>query len=310
MNIGLMLLMLSLCSCSHQSDKGYMNNCDSKFAGSEVSNRALLSTRYPNLKSLEAIMSIEYLNGSEGFLSPAVRVSHCSKGKEVVSILESGVDEGDFRAAQEGGIIEKVTLAINSPYAIQNRSALTAVYYLARRRPDLFKEGDVAFYDIAVQTLRNINSQELPHIPAKDTGEKGFINTFNHITAQAFVTSFHSEDLADFIADSHERHAMPELLTGAFSKEQLIDPDKNPMDNYVDIVNNEWGQEIGIELGLKYSITDQTIWTPELLSDYLNDLQNHYSWAFGIGFDPFKPSDKVIQKFSTKINLVLGNKSV
>ena len=302
--------MICASSCAPNSDQGFVSKCKSEVGKSSKGKRALLSTRYPNLASLEAILQIDYLDNSENYNLPAVRLSHCSKGLEVVSILESGVDEGDFRAAQDSGLVEKANLALNSSYAVQNRAALRAVYYLARRRPDLFKEGDVAFYDIALQTMRNINPQDLVHIPSKDTGEKGFINTFNHITAQAFVTSIHSEDLADFIADSHERHAMPALLTGAFSEEQLIDPDKNPMDNYVDIVNNEWGQEIGKELRLKYSIDRSTYWTPDLLASYLNDIQNHYSWAFGIGFDPFLSSDMMIQKFSTKINLVLGNNSI
>jgi len=98
---------------------------------------------------------------------------------------------------------------------------------------------------------------------------------------------------------------MSELLSGNFSPDQLVDKDKNPMDNYVDIINNEWGQEIGKELKLKYGIHEKTIWTNTLLSEYMNDLQSHYSWSFKIGFRPFEESDDVINRFVKKLNHLL-----
>ena len=77
------------------------------------------------------------------------------------------------------------------------------------------------------------------------------------------------------------------------------------MDNYVDLINNEWGQELGKQLKEKYNIDRETNWTPELLANYLNDLQSYYSWAFQIGFEPFRPEDDVVRRFSDKINIVM-----
>ncbi len=52
--------------------------------------------------------------------------------------------------------------------------------------------------------------------------------------------------MADYIADLHERHHLPELTTlGKFTSAQLNDFNNSPLDNYVDMINNEWGQELG-----------------------------------------------------------------
>jgi len=119
------------------------------------------------------------------------------------------------------------------------------------------------------------------------------------------MTSIFSERIADFISDVHERYYTPELITGAFTEDQLLDLEVGPLDNYLDIINNEWGQELGKELRIKYHITRNTHWTPEILANYLNDIQSYHSWAFQIGFNPFRASDDLVIRFSHKINRVL-----
>ena len=124
-----------------------------------------------------------------------------------------------------------------------------------------------------------ISDEDYLNLSCEELSEKGYLNTFNHITAQAFMTSIFSERLADFIADVHELYNMPELITGDFTEQQLADFENGPVDNYVDMINNEWGQELGKVLGKKYGIDRHTIWTPQLLRDYLNDIQLYHSWA-------------------------------
>ena len=182
---------------------------------------------------------------------------------------------------------------------------LMRVYLLARRRGDIFGEGDMAFYDISQKIMANINDKDLSNMSPDDLGEKGYFNTFNHITAQSFMTSIFSEQLADFIADVHELKRLPELVTGKFTEEQILDLNEGPVDNYVDLINNEWGQELGKVLREKYGISDQTLCTPELLANYLNDIQSYYSWVFKFSFKPFRPSDVVVVKFSRKLNSVM-----
>ena len=166
-------------------------------------------------------------------------------------------------------------------------------------------QGDVAFYDLAETMVRNIRPEDTLIMSRKDLSEKGYLNTFNHITAQAFMTAMYSERLADFVADVHELHNMPELISGTFSKDQLADFENGPVDNYIDMINNEWGQELGKALKEKYSINEETTWTPELLADYLNDIKSYCSWAFQISFIPFKATDELVIKFAWKINTVL-----
>lgn len=268
---------------------------------------ALLGTRFASFEELKSVIEIEYVTtDSAAPENRMVRVRHCSGGREVVSILETGVSQGDFLKARYGHAVwDRVSLLFRCPYAISNRKDLERMFLLSRWGPQWFGEGDPAFFDLAKSTVDNINTPELAFRNPRDTTEKGYLNSFNHITAQAFITSCISEEMADFIADSHERYRHPELITGKFTEAQIADLDEGPVDNYVDIINNEWGQELGKQLKQKYGINAETHWTPELLANYLNDLQGYYSWAFQIGFEPFRPEDEEVLKFSYKINKVM-----
>lgn len=271
---------------------------------------ALVATRFKSLADFKKVVTVEYGNDQVSADSPLhgptlVRLRHCSNGREVKSVLEEGVSQKDISKAQKAGVIDQLGLTFRSPYAVINRRDLTRVFYLARRNAILFGEGDMAFYDLAERMVWNIYPVETAFRYARDSSEKGYLNSFNHVTAQAFVTSFFSEELADFIADLHERYNMPELITGKFTAEQLAEPDDNPVDNYVDMVNNEWGQELGKELRARYHISRTTTWTPELMANYLNDIQRYFSWAFQIGFKPFHPEDEVCVTFSRKVNYVV-----
>lgn len=290
------------------ADQGFWP-CNPAIAENDSTVRGLLLlTHFSSFENFTSAVDLRYYHGDPAdtlHLPTEVRLTHCSDGREVTSILQSGISEGDFVKARDGNLWDKFRVVVLSPYSISSRADLLKVYVLARRRQDLFSEGDWAFYDLAERMVANISAYDRPNIDAKHFSEKGFINTFNHFTAQAFMTSLFSEEIADFIADVHERQTMPELITGNFTEEQINDMDFGAVDNYVDMINNEWGQELGKTLKDKYQITPDTHWTPELLSDYLNDIQEYYSWAFQIAFRPFRPSDKKVIRFAYKMNKVL-----
>lgn len=272
--------------------------------------KALLSTRFASLDELKSLMSIEYFSNStqadtSGYGNSRVLLTYVSNGQELISELKSGISQGDILEVQEADYWDQTSFVFKSPYSVRYRIDLAKIYMLARRRHHIFGEGDVAFFDLAEASVKNINTENLAYQNTKDSSEKGYINTFNHVTAQAMVTSLFSEELADFMADVHERHHMPELTTGRFTEEQYKDSLNYPLDNYVDIINNEIGQEIGIQLRKKYNIGLGTHWTPELLASYLNDIQSYYIWALEIGIKPFKPTDDLVIRFSKKINAVL-----
>ena len=96
-------------------------------------------------------------------------------------------------------------------------------------------------------------------------------------------------------------------MTGDFSKEQMDDLIKGPLDNHVDMINNEWGQELGKKLKKKYNVGSSTKWTPQLLSDYLNDIQNYLGETFDVKFQDFTPDNKTVQKFTEKLNNINGS---
>jgi hypothetical protein len=270
---------------------------------SAVKGKALLATQYNSLEALKTVVAIQYKKG----IQKSVHISHKSEAAEVTSVLKSGINERDITKARDGNVWDKIQLSLRSPYFVANRNDLLRIFILSRRRHKVFGGGDVAFFDLAETMVWHIDESDLVHIPEKDLGEKGYLNTFNHVNAQAFMTSIFTEKFADFIADTHERTNMEELLTGEFSDEQLTDVNNNPVDNYVDIINNEWGQELGKLLSQKYNIDRNTYWTPDLLANYLNDLQSYYSWVFQIGFEPYTTSDEVVVKFSKKLNLVMND---
>jgi len=223
----------------------------------------------------------------------------------VISILSTGISEADLLKARDGGFFTRAKLGLLHLYTAINRNDIQRIELLARVRPFHFGENDVAFYDLAARMVQNISKEDATHMSERDLSDKGYLNTFNHITIQAFLTTLFSEQLADYIADVHERYYTPELITGDFTQEQILDVEFGAVDNYIDIVNNEWGQELGKRLDEKYKINRSTDWTPELLSSYLNDIQIYYSWAFNIRFNPFTPSDEIIILFCNKINVVL-----
>ncbi|MEO6758271.1 MAG: hypothetical protein ABIO24_02375 [Saprospiraceae bacterium] len=315
----LILLVFAFTGCYPAGDTGRQNspcantslNADSTANKYHSGRGALLATRFASLEELKSVIQLEYHPGTSpaDSLAPEngyVSLRHCSSGREVTGILATGISEGDIvKAKREGAFGERFKLLYGSPAAVANRKDLEKIFNLSRLRFEWFGEGDVAFFEIAESLVAHINTPDLAYLNPRDSSEKGYINSFNHLTAQTFVTSCFSEELADFIGDAHERYRHPELITGKFTEAQIKDLDEGPVDNYVDLINNEWGQELGKQLKAKYGINQETNWTPELLANYLNDIASYYSWAFQIGFAPYRPADEVVRRFSVKINAIM-----
>ena len=316
------LLCLILNSCMDNGsvvESDIIINCDTSSLGNDMPELhheirgALLASRINSLEEFKAIVSVEYEN-EEGIQLKGrpnnylVRLYQRVEGKPILSELRRDISQKDIIKARDGNIFDKISLLFKSPYAVAQRKNLKDIYMLARWRHDIFGYRDVAFYNFAQLAQNKITDEVKAYVNPKDSSEKGYINTFNHVTAQAIITSCYSEEIADFIADLHERKNMPELITGVFTKDQLEHEFDNPVDNYVDMINNEWGQELGKMLASKYAISYSTHWTPQLLSNYLNDLQSFYSWSFGIEMRPFRPNEIEVIRFAGKINAVLGNK--
>ncbi|HEY3385084.1 MAG TPA: hypothetical protein VGK46_01165 [Saprospiraceae bacterium] len=300
-----LLVIIEWTACK-QADDHFLSGSKNTLSTKEGKG-AMLLTRFTSLEEFKNEVQILYVEDmykskANQTRKPQVRLIHFSGGREVNSVLKSGISQVDFMNARRGTTWDKMILGIKCPFAVLNRKALVCVENLGRRRPWDFGKGDVAFYDLAEMMVQNIKDEDLIDMSCEDLSEKGYLNTFNHITAQAFMTSMYAESLADFVADVHELYNMPELTTGKFTQGQLEDFVNGPVDNYLDMINNEWGQELGKELRNKYQIHSKTTWTPQLLVSYLNDIQSYHSWAFQIGFNPFKVTDDKVIQFANKIN--------
>lgn len=309
------LVALNACSRKHPVDSDEAKRINNAVKAQTLKAgefpRALLASRFKTLESFKSTVNISYRNTTgDTSQMEVVTLSYMDGKQEITSILAAGLSQDDIAAARDGGLSDQIALVIRSPFAIRNRALFKKVYTLSRWKHDIFGWKDVAFYDLAERMTHNINTGQLAFLHPRDSSDKGYLNTFNHVTAQTFITSIFSEELADFIADVHELHNMPELPSGNFTEDQLRNPNNNPVDNYVDMLNNEIGQEIGKKLKSKYQIDENTKWTAKLLTNYLNDIQSYYSWAFGIGFIPFRTEDEIVQKFSRKISLVLNDPSM
>lgn len=266
--------------------------------------RVLLATKYASLEDFQNTVKIEYQDVTTDSFSGTVLLSYLDNGELITSKLTDGVTEGDITRAMKGSIWDKISLTLNAPYAVWNRIELSEIVLLARHYPTRFGEGDVAFYDIAEASMRNIVLKNGVFDNHRDSLEKGYINTFNHTTAQALITVLYNEKIADYIATLHERHSMPNLVSGLFSETQLKDTFDFPVDNYVDIINNELGQELGKFLVNKHKITKKTKWDVEFTTALLNDIQKYYASAFNIELKPFTSQNNLVVRFSSKINQI------
>lgn len=316
------LWLLVVSSGCNQPDKSVRVLSNDLYAGSDnltnsaydekAGKGALLLTRFKSLEEFKEVITIQYAtdfsdSSRNEFGKPEVKLEYSSGGVVITSVLKAGISQADFLKVRNGSLWGKILLGLKCPYALMHKRELTGIEHLSRRRPPLFGKGDVAFYDLAETMVNQISDEDLLNMSCEDISEKGYLNTFNHITAQAFMTSIFSEQLADFIADVHELYNMPALINGDFTEEQLADFENGPVDNYLDMINNEWGQELGKVLSKKYGIDRHTLWTPQLLRDYLNDIQLYHSGAFQIGFKPFRTNDGVVIQFAAKINTVLAS---
>lgn len=262
--------------------------------------KALLASRIASLSELNRIIDIEYS------INPTcVYLRYQSSEDQVVSVLEDGIAQNELSEAVNGGLASRWNVLTCSPLSIRERDNFRKIKKLARRDNLPFGGPDVAFYDLALASVSKIKLKDQAYKTARDSSEKGYINTFNHVTAQTFLTILFSEETADLVADIHERYNMPELITGKFSEEQLKDTINYPVDNYVDLINNEIGQSLGLRLKKHYEITPDTHWDYSLTTSILNDILSYYHYAFGVDFIPFSKNEKLIIRLTDKLNEVM-----
>lgn len=289
--------------------KAYESNL---YVQEHVGIRALLTTRFADFEQFKQRVNIRYdraclwtLDGPKQ--REMVHLEYREGDELIQRTLTSGIGQGALLKLLDSDPWKKMHFLLENPLAVRERKVLEKFHMLSRRRADVYGSKDVAFYDLAETMVRHINTPQVAFQTFRDSLEKGYISTFNHLAAQAIITAFFSEELADLIGDLHERHTMPELTTGQFTEKQLTDTITGPMDNYVDVLNNEIGQRLGLKLKQRYQLHELTHCTPELLATLLNEIQAYCMWALEIGMDPFEARDAVVIKFARKMNVHLAS---
>lgn len=273
-----------------------------------TTHRALLASRIHSLEELKGMVKIDFFpkDTVDKTATKYVCLTYSSMGKEISAVLREGIDQGELVKAKDGSLLDKLSILFKDPFAIKIRDNLKRINILARRFRIQYGDEDLAFYDLGLASLKNIRKTEHSYTTALDSSENGYINTFNHVTAQALISSIFGIETAEFVAVVHERENMPELMDkSVISNLNNSDMINQAVDNYVDLLNNKMGQLLGGALSNKYNINRRTVWNEKLLSSYLNDVQEFYRYSFNISMKPFKEDDEIVIRFSRKLKAVL-----
>ena len=133
----------------------------------------------------------------------------------------------------------------------------------------------------------------------KNKGNGTLENTYLHVSGQALITMFFGQSFANFAGHLHER-SQGSLITGQFSSQQDI---TQAIDNYADLINNKWGQELGKTISSKFNISKSTVWDNNLSANVLNAMQTFYNEKMGKNFSSdFKPNEKFVNDFTSFMN--------
>ncbi len=258
---------------------------------------ALVSSDYSTLEALKKSINIKYDKDDV-----SVTVSHTFNNASVTKILGQGIRERDLRQLQSGSFSEKVSAVFNNPSIIYHERVLKGSLILAYKKSNIT---DIGNYHVAQIMANNLaGSASLSH----QNSEKGLVNTFNHILGQAVLTIFYGASSADYVGDAHER-GQPSLMTGAITEAETM----QAIDNYVDLINNQWGQTLGNELRQKYgNIVDvgglvfdgkfnENLVNTNLanVAGFLNDVQNYVGNTFGYTGKAFSSTDEIVKQYTT-----------
>ena len=151
-------------------------------------------------------------------------------------------------------------------------------------------DSKLAFVDMGTEMIKKVED--------KLRDKEGLNNTMLHVNGQALITALFGVGVANEAGLMHER-GQATLRNGAFRTEEAT---KAAIDNYSDLINNEWGQRWGEQLMTELGINAGTNWTNNTTAQFLNGLQERYTHTLCIKFKEFKSGDKFVKKYTKFIN--------
>jgi RHS repeat-associated protein len=241
----------------------------------------LVASNYKTLTDLKsAIKMVHYKHNQK----QTVMMTNSFLGMHVIDVLVSGeTSQEDLKKARDGGFWAKTGAVAKDPSAAFYKNDLEKIEKMSYRKKN---DQKLAFQDIALL------------LASKTINPPGGIdNTYLHVAGQAFITALFGEGAANYSGHLHEA-AHESLFTGV-SKD--IKDEQSMIDNYADLINNQWGQAFGKQIMGELDVSGD--WTNENTADFLNKLQDKLSETMGTKFSgKHSAEDEVVKGFTKLIN--------
>ena len=93
---------------------------------------------------------------------------------------------------------------------------------------------------------------------------KRYRNQYTHIFGQSVIAAMYGEDFAKFSGDIHERRKNSKKEVNIFKAKFANYMEK---DAYVDLINNEYGRQLGIQIAKELGIEKEKAWTNQQTAD-------------------------------------------
>ena len=213
---------------------------------------------------------------------------------ELNELSESTVTQAELKAAKAGGFLDKAALGLSHPELIWYRSDLEAIEKLSFVKKNT-----------SGSAIGHVSDAMLTHVkPATKSkaATEGRPNMLLHVFGQAVITTLFGRGAADLAGDIHERD-MASLISGTITPAE----EKGAIDNYADMINNVYGQQLGAQLASSLGVGGGTTWDPALTTQYVNAAQAWIAGEMGWKMSDFKDTDPVIVKFTALLNEVTGH---
>jgi RHS repeat-associated protein len=250
---------------------------------------ALVAKDYGTLESLKKSINIVYRG--EDVEDASVSVTHTYLERSASNTLNNGIGDEELKRAANGDFDLQFETAKKYPMLILYKGSLQKKQSLSYRNKN---NSGTALYYVASAMVNNIKGS----LKENHQGDRGLVNTFNHLGGQAIITMLYSRYSADFAGDIHERD-QPSLRTGKIKKSEV----SQAIDNYVDLVNNSWGQKLGSKLAGNFrNNLHNGVWFDRDTSELLNEIQNYYSETFGYEFNEFTKDTPIVKQFTDLLN--------
>ena len=171
--------------------------------------------------------------------------------------LDDATARGDWGLFKTGYVIE------NWGWLLRNRKDIRSIQYITHhptKKALTYALTEVLFGQVIVSNTQG--------------------NSFLHLFGSALTTSMFGEETAKWAQDIHEK--TPKNLSKIDLAKEAGDKNQERIqDNVKDLINNAWGRSLGTSLAETYNISNNTEWTVELATDYINDVINYWNNSEG-----------------------------